>query len=771
MKSEVKAMNLYKWITGIILIMISVAPAQTGRITGRVYDKDTGNPLTGANIAIEGTLLGTASNSHGTFVLDQVPPGKVELDISYLGYKSDIRFLNMHPDSSVNIVVSLRPLTLSAGNVVVTSTKYARQVKDVALPLEVLSSSRIREVNPITLPDVLQNEPSVSLMRDGVWATDVSIRGMNRQNIVTLVNGNRIETSTNLAAGLSLVDVNDIDRVEVIKGAASSLYGSGAMGGVVNIITRGGSYNDGFRVSGSMQGGYQSVNDAGSGHFSINAGSGRWFGYLNGTMRQAGNTRTPEGVLPNSQFRDHQIAGGLGLKPTDNDELLIDYQDMRATDVGIPGGSPFPVTATATYRVAERRMFSTEYKRTNLFRALPAVKARYFRQVISRDVELVPNPMAVVRPNADHTTNGFQLQTNWIPLQGHFLVAGIDAWQRNYDGLRTKEIKPQKMIVADYPVPPSSYRSIGIFGQDEISLSNEKIKITAGGRFDRIRISNEEASNPVYIIRNGIRNDSPPADPLSSYPAGVANNNSWSGNLGLLLSVAKDIDVSLNAARAFRSPSLEERFQYIELLGNTYLGNPNLKPEKGYFGDAGIRVWENNTTLRGSIFLNEIRDMVIDRAENDSVFVKQNVGSARLYGFDLYCEQNILDNLVIYGNAAYVRGEDKGEHQNLPQISPLNGQLGFRTPLTPYFRLDASAVMFADQNNTAPGERSTSGYTYFNLSLRTIPIRLLNADSRFFFGVENITNKAYRNHLATNRGIIKLEPGRNFTLRWAIDLD
>ena len=77
---------------------------------------------------------------------------------------------------------------------------------------------------------------------DGVWATNINIRGLGESRLVTLVDGNRVETATDLTASLSMIDINDIERVEIIKGAQSSLYGTGAMGGIVNIITKDGHF-------------------------------------------------------------------------------------------------------------------------------------------------------------------------------------------------------------------------------------------------------------------------------------------------------------------------------------------------------------------------------------------------------------------------------------------------------------------------------------------------------------------------------------------------
>ena len=200
-----------------------LACGQTGNIRGKVSAANGNTPLAEADIRIEGTSLGTMTNNQGIFVLEKVPAGKFNIIVTYLGYNLMKKSVEIEPNNEALVDFYLEQKILSTDKVVVTSTRYEKQLKDVSLPLTVVKANEIEKTSPITVSEALQTEPALSLARDGIWATKVNIRGLSRQNIVTLVDGNRIETSTNLAAGLSLIDVNNIERIEVIKGAASSL--------------------------------------------------------------------------------------------------------------------------------------------------------------------------------------------------------------------------------------------------------------------------------------------------------------------------------------------------------------------------------------------------------------------------------------------------------------------------------------------------------------------------------------------------------------------
>ena len=149
-----------------------------------------------------------------------------------LFFFTDILFPQIY--NSTDSIKSAPPVR----EITITSQRYEKKLDEISLPLEIMTLENINRIPAVTPGDLLKNEGGVALTRDGIWGTNVSIRGLSRSSIVTLVDGNRVETATDLAAGLSLINIDDIERIEVIKGASSVLYGTGAVGGVVNIFTK-----------------------------------------------------------------------------------------------------------------------------------------------------------------------------------------------------------------------------------------------------------------------------------------------------------------------------------------------------------------------------------------------------------------------------------------------------------------------------------------------------------------------------------------------------
>ena len=762
-----------KFFYSLIALFIIINKAILPQISGKILDDNTNLPVAYVTVTLIDLQITATSDSSGLFSFN-IPASTYNLSFYHIDYRAFNTRTDFRSDSSPTLF-KMKSAVITYGEVIVTSTRFEQLIRDVPLPMEIVNKDNIINSTSVSVPDAIQNQPGIAIAKDGIWGTDISIRGLGRQNIVTLVDGNRIETASNHAAALDLVDVNDIDKIEIIKGGISSLYGTGAEGGIVNITTKSGTYTDRFSLSGSIITGYNSVNKGGAGYLSFISSSANWYAKISGTLRSADNTNTPDGTLLNSQYNDDNLSAAFGIKPAGNQELLLKYQRFHGEDIGIPGGKAFPGPASAKYLLAERDMYSAEYMINDLLPSLNKISIKYFYQDIKRDVELIVKPNSsvtqTITPSADHSTWGTQLQTNWLISSFNHLSAGLDVWQRSYTGFRETKVATSSSIkiTGDYPVPNSKYLSSGIFAQDETALLDNRLKINFGGRYDLIKVTNDDALNPAYIITNGVINNNPPHTALSSFYASSSQDKSWSGNLGALYTIIKDIDVTFNVAHAFRSPVQEERFQYINLGGNIYLGNPNLKPEQGNFLDLGLRIWKPKYVFKGNVFLNSFTDLVIDRHDTGIVYRKANVGKARLYGYDFGFEYNFWNTLVTYCSVSYVRGEDLLNNANLPQITPLNGRLGIRFPVYRFINADLSSTLFDKQNNLAAGDTSIPGYAVLEFHFNTNELNWNSFHFRLFGGIENILNKSYKEFLSTNRGIIKSEPGRNFFLKLLVN--
>lgn len=695
--------------------------------------------------------------------------------------------------------------TLTLKESVITSLRTSKKITLTPASVVVAPVISFRKAAAITVSNVLASEPGISFGGDGVWSTNVNIRGFGENRLITLIDGDRVETATDLTASLSMIDVNDVERVEVIKGAQSSLYGTGAMGGIVNIITKSGSFADKPYFNAEVNSSYASVNNYFSNNLALGAGAAKWYLRLSGSFGTAGDIRTPQGIIPNSQFNTGNASAKFGFKPLPNHLLKVQYQKNYSFNVGIPGGSSFPGPADATYKSIGRNLVDASYEITDLTSMFSSLKFSYFYQDNDRDVEVHPNTVTtVVMPNGNkqltapqllapgsvHRTHSAQVQSTFNFGGHNTFIAGADYFRRHLVTDRIKlvtvnilnpagdTVKTNNVERGETPIPTSTSSTAGIYIQDEARFFDERLIATLGGRIDGIWMKNEEGHDVDYITMNGTRTE-PPANQRITFAAGNTFDISWSANLGLLYKFAKNADLVLNASRSFRAPSLEERFKYIDLGNYVRLGNPNLKPEDGLGADFGIRYWGDKFTLQSSFFVNSIRNMIVEapgefiyQLTSDSTkdtldaFINSNVSQALLYGADLKAEYNIFSSFVLSLTGSFVRGTDRATNTNLPLIPPLNGRLGARYTFNKFGTLELTLIGATGQDKIAEGEKPTDGYLRLDFSIYTKRFDLgRHCAIQGFAGAENITNTTYTNHLSTNRGSISVEPSRNFFVR------
>lgn len=801
-----------KYFVFLFILLFPILKAYSQNISdikGKVIDIETGKVIEDVSISLYNLTekYTTITDNEGMFYINNVPEGNYTLKASRLGYNSKEFDVKVFRYTQQNIIIKLIPSPIETPEINVTSYFFTKSIKDIPSPIEIVDREQISKTTSKTLSEIISTKPGISLTRDGIWATDITIRGLSKNNIVTIIDGNRIETATDLSARLSMIDLSDIERIEVIKGGASTLYGTGATGGVVNIYTKTPGYYKKY-IGGSFQIGYNTVNNNPSTRLSLQTSSNRYYLKLSGSYSNAGNTRTPSGILQNSQYTDYYLTASLGIIPFSNNEIKIQYQNYYAKDVGIPGGNTlFPQTAIVKYPQERRQLYSAEYKINNISGFLNSISLKYYYHYILRDVENLVNQVTIkppsgttpkqritvstITPSGRHYVNGIQLQGLLKPFDNNSLITGIDVWKRTLDSRRERHQKIEALssvgdtvlsttfkTIGERPVPESDYLTAGIYLQDEMKFLNDKLKLTIGGRVDKVNVSNKSLFQPLYEIVNGVYNPSP-AGQKQIWTDKDISTTSWSGNLNVIYSIQKDLDVTFNIARSFRSPNLEERYQYIDLGNVVKLGNPELESERGLFLDLGIRMWKgflklNNKsiTLTGNVFLNLFNNLVSEvptTYEGRQAYIKTNIGTARLYGFDLGFSFNFYKYLYFYLNAAYVRGEDTGNNTNLPAIPPFNTKIGFQGWITDWLNFDFNSVIFAKQDLTAQGEIATPGYAIFNLSLNTGYFDIQHFRLRVFSGIENLLNKEYRNHLSTFRGIIVSEPGFNFYIKTCIE--
>jgi len=237
-------MKLYLYI----VLFVSLTFAQTKNLTGYIYDQNN-QPLIGVNVIISGTSNGAATDENGLFEIREVSYGNYELLISSVGYQK--KSINVEFNKNYTPVrIILIEATIETGQVVVSAGKYEQKVEDLTVSTSVIPPETIEERNFTKLDDIMRYVPGVSMAED-----QLSIRGSSGfsqgagSRVLVAIDGVPLYTGDTGEIVWEFVPISDVEQIEVIKGPASSLYGSTAIGGVVNIITKKSSEKPFFHLS------------------------------------------------------------------------------------------------------------------------------------------------------------------------------------------------------------------------------------------------------------------------------------------------------------------------------------------------------------------------------------------------------------------------------------------------------------------------------------------------------------------------------------------
>ncbi|MFW6100865.1 MAG: carboxypeptidase-like regulatory domain-containing protein [Bacteroidota bacterium] len=223
-----------------ILILFFTATGLTlthaqNTLQGTIKDMETDKTIEGVHVFVPELQKGTITNTDGTFELNNLPEGIFKVQFSHIGYKNIIRNVTIASDTVDEIRIVLEPTVIQSEAVVISAGNYSTQ-HDNAIKVEMLQTREMEGLSIPSLSGKLTRIPGVSMISKGTGVTKPVIRGLSNSNILVLNNGVKLENFQFSENHPFMVDEFGTDRIEVIKGPASLLYGSDAVGGIINII-------------------------------------------------------------------------------------------------------------------------------------------------------------------------------------------------------------------------------------------------------------------------------------------------------------------------------------------------------------------------------------------------------------------------------------------------------------------------------------------------------------------------------------------------------
>jgi len=239
---DVTMKQTFSTLTLIFLLIFSsfgFSQSNKGRIEGKVTNQE-GQSLPGVNIILMGTTLGTITDRRGNFTLDRIPAGRYTILVSMIGYKPrEILNVRVFPNKSTRLNVHLKQVAIEAPALIVTASKKQQTIQDSPISVAIVSEKEIQRRNSSNLQDIITFVPGVYLINN-----QLNIRGSTGYSqgagsrVLVLLDGVPFITGDSGTINWDAIPVTEIEQIEVIKSAGSALYGSNALGGVLNIITR-----------------------------------------------------------------------------------------------------------------------------------------------------------------------------------------------------------------------------------------------------------------------------------------------------------------------------------------------------------------------------------------------------------------------------------------------------------------------------------------------------------------------------------------------------
>ncbi|MDI1242074.1 MAG: TonB-dependent receptor [bacterium] len=721
----------------IVLSLITAATAQTSDAVDVVIKDANGSPIVGATV--EASLSGISvqrivTDTTGTARFSGLRSGNYRFSAAAEGFSNLSSEVVLPSQTPVPIEIMLGARGISEV-VTVTAARTEVTSDETPVPVSVVGREMIEEKNLNSVGEIFRSLPGTSTVNEGAFQVRPRIRGLDSNRVLILVDGERLNnsrTSTGQSGvEIGLVDNSQIESVEVVRGSGSVLYGTDALAGTINIITRDTPVrrDSGFRFGATLDTLYSSNENGRRGSVGV-TGSGKWFAFrlahsmdrfenyfagdANATdlerLRAEDLQITDDGEVLNSQSHGSSSQVTVRFFPTDSSSLKLGYDQRRAADIGSAGlagpntGVPgLTGVFNAYFPFSNRDRFSARYDIAGITSNLQRVSARAFYQTQYRDFtnSVTVGPIPPFFPGVyqysetvtDTKTAGYDVQTDWVFGQ-HRVVAGTSFFtDQNTD--RRLSISGSRPTSANLvyrntrSVPDADLSNVAFFGQDEYKV-NSRLKLIGGIRWDRFRTSSEPTQD--FVLDPRLTSAQIEQLGIVGLADGLdVTNSAFTGDIGAVYTVTDKLILSARVGRSFRTPNISERFFTDAGSAEGFLvGNPQLVPETGINFDATVRYRTKRLVASATYFNNYFENFLATQFTGIrlpsgrgflDVYQTQNIRTARIQGFEAEVDAPFRISagfLTPYGNFSYLRGDDLDRDLPLDFISPIRVNAGVR---------------------------------------------------------------------------------------------
>jgi hemoglobin/transferrin/lactoferrin receptor protein len=706
--------------------------------------------------------------------------------------------------------------------IIISATRTEKLISEVANTVSVIDAEQIQREIANNIDDLVRYEPGVSVAGGGRFGlSSFSIRGVGGDRVLTLVDSTPTADEFSFGPFLSsrrdFVDIDALKSVEIVRGPGSSVYGSNAIGGVVNFITKDPiDYLGDKPFSGSAKVGYssvdQSINTTVLGAF----GNQTWSAMVVGTLREGSETETflsddSTGAGRRSQnpqdSENNNVYAKLIYKPSDFQSLSVvaeRFEGDSETDV-LSTANTFSrgVLTSSEIGVDERsrERLSLDYRLSTNAALFDSVSLLAYVQSSDAQQNTLAERLSQGAVQDRIRTSSYQQENAGLRAQmikgfelgsaSHELIYGVDYDQSDSVTLRTGNTVDRVSGVqlpefTNFPTrdfPNSKYTSVGAFIQDDISLLDGRLHLIPALRYDNFEL--EPTVDAIYLSGNT----------GSPTPEGF-DESELSAKIGVVYELSDSWSVFAQYAEGFRAPPLDAvNTGFTNFVGGyTTLPNPDLRAERGESVEIGLRRYTDAGNLEFTVYQNTYEDFIESlsvRGFNPITglleFQARNLDEAEISGFELKAQYSLgqvfdsLNGFNIRAAYAYSDGENRQTDTPLNSVDPQQLVLGIAyAPASEKWSIEAVVVAsdrksFNDIDASSLQARGAAAITPFETpgfaTLDLIGHYEINDKAKINWGIFNLTDKQHfqwseefvQDPVTTNFDRLT-EPGRNYSV-------
>jgi outer membrane cobalamin receptor len=569
-----------------------------GVLAGRVVDRETRSPVPGAYVLLEGTSFGTLSGADGYFRVKDLPPGSYRVHVRIPGYNPEQADVQLSTDKEQLLVFELSEMAYQLNPVTVTATREPSLVTEVPSSVDVVPLSVLRQRSMNNVSEAVETLPGVFTNNYGGLGDikTVSLRGSSSAQVLILLDGQRLNTAQAPELDLGSIPVEGVERIEIIRGGASALYGADAMGGVINVVTR-------------------SKPDVATQRVRVSTSAGSF------------GTR---GLGINGTYAGERFSSFFSYKYLRSDgDFLYDApqgNEVRRRNADMLSNSLF---AKGTWRSGEddvSRLFSLSGEHYSSRAGSPGT------------VEYL-SPLARLE-NQRQSVNFLYEQTGGEMLTGLRLQSYVHTMQLRYDD-------PEAFVPLHSLDKNTAW---GAEAQGKVTVNPWSIT-TVGYTFRADHLAGSSSLGAQRRSQHGLylQNELSMLFPELVFPRKILLVpairwdsfsdflGQFSPKIGLLVVAGEEWRASFkaNVGASFRAPSFNDLYWPSDGFS---AGNPDLKPERGTDFDMGFLIrhpaW-GGLGAEVTYFLNSFSDLILWQPGVADVWSPQNVGKARIRGIEI----------------------------------------------------------------------------------------------------------------------------------------